>query len=137
MCKGTVPKKKSSNFLQRNFLENYKYTCQLEHLMLGLDLIFRECSLLDFHFNEKSGHHCSQSCLIHLSMTWKRGSSALSLSLKTTPSWVATLICWMVGRHYRGIYINRLDQWTEANSMTFSEAKCWVLQFSHILPPQH
>jgi len=47
--------KKATAFLQSKLLRNYRYTCHLEYWTLGLYFIFREVSLLGFHFNEKIG----------------------------------------------------------------------------------
>ncbi|GAB0185344.1 hypothetical protein GRJ2_000999700 [Grus japonensis] len=68
-------------------------------------------------------------------MIWTRGSSAPSLSLQVTPSWVGVLICWRVGRLYRGIWTGWING-PRGHCMRFNKAKCWVLHLGHNSPMQ-
>ena len=50
-----------------------------------------------------------QLCLISLSMTWRRGSRAPSVTLPMTPNWAGALICSRERRLYRGTCTGCID----------------------------
>ena len=81
-----------------------------------------------------SAQYWGKFSLISLSMIWKKGLSAPSVSLQMTPR--GACVDLLEGRKALQEDLNRLNRWAEASCMKFNKAKCRDTHLGHNNPKQ-